>query len=538
MKRLVFRTVALWALCGPAVSLAQTAPLTIEAGRADRAPPITPSPAQAPPQKGRVVAATPSFSPFEMRGLAVEGSTLPKPAIEAVGRPFIGQRIDEPTLTRIAEAMGKLYADSDIALYTVLAPRQSGAEGLVRLVAVEGYISQVDLQAKNVDPSLSRRYAERLKAERPLTKAGLQRYVGLMRDVPGAHVDLQFLQGGSPGAVRLQAKTRIDRVQTGLSINNRGATLLGRTQIEASLMGNSLLREGDQTRLTFAAPTDWERFQYVALAHTEPLGASGATLTVTGGKLWTRPDIAGFEVRGSATTGSALVAYPVIRSNQKNLYVTGSFDGVDSDNALFGRRLSREQTRVLRAAASYVQQSPKQVVSVYGAVSQGLDAFGAKASPFSGDSEFTKLNLQGAFNRQVGQRFVLRLSANGQYADSRTPGPEQYSIGGAQFGRAFASSVVTGDSGYAVLAEIAWRPPVTPKVMAGSELYAYADQGEAWSKARPAGDRGVSLASAGGGVRMAWASKGVVEVEVGVPLDAPAGVSDATRLMLNLRTLL
>ena len=98
-------------------------------------------------------------------------------------------------------------------------------------------------------------------------------------------------------------------------------------------------------------------------------------LTVTGGKLWTRPDIAGFEVRGSATTGSALVAYPVIRSNQKNLYVTGSFDGVDSDNALFGRRLSREQTRVLGAAASYVQQSPKQVVSVYGAVSQGLDPY-------------------------------------------------------------------------------------------------------------------------------------------------------------------
>jgi hemolysin activation/secretion protein len=539
MKRLLLYIAVLLGLSLPTVSLAQTAPLTTEEGRADRARPATPSPAPAPTAQGQVLATAPAFTPFVLKGLQVDGSSLPQAVLHQAAQPYVGREITEADLVKIADAVGKLYAASDIALYTVLAPRQSGEGGLARLVAIEGFISDIKVTSgeRGPPPSLTRAYGDRLLAEKPLTKSGLQRYVGLMRDIPGASIDVQLLQGARPGAVRLAVTTEIKRFQTTLSVNNRGAAFLGRTQIEASVSANSLFREGQQTRLTLAAPTEWERFQYVAISHSEPLGASGATLTVSGGHISTKPKIAGYEIDGSATTGAILLGYPVIRGNTRNLYASASLDGVDSDNALFGRRISREQTRVARVAATLVEQSPKMSASAGATLSQGVDGLGAQASPLGGKSDFSKINAQANYT-QVAGTFVVRLSANAQYSSSRVPGPEQYALGGAQFGRAFASAVISGDSGYAGSVELAWRPAKTPKPIVGSELYGFADHGEVWSKARPAGSRSMALASAGVGARLAWAGRGMIELEVARPIDSPPGVSQGTQLMINLRSLL
>lgn len=536
MKRILPPVMMLCGLLVPAVSLAQTAPLIIDQGRIDRAP-AAPEPTPGPPPvQGAARPAAAAFAPFRMTALEVKGSTLPKATLDGIAAPYVGSTLAQADLIRLADEVARAYAASDIALYTVLAPRQTGAGGVARLVAVEGRISEVVVTGKPGDPppTLTRAYAAKLVADTPLKRPALERQLGLMRDVPGAKLDVQLLQGSEPGAVRLAAATPKDRFQAGLSVNNRGSTYLGRTQVELNLTGNSLLREGDQTRLTLAAPTDWKRFQYVAIAHSEPLGASGATVSVSAGHLRTKPKIAGFTLTGEATTAGVQFSYPVIRANTRSLYVNGGLDGVDSDNALFGQRISREQSRVARVGASFVKSSAKEAWSASLAASQGIDGLGARAPGNGARADFTKLNLQAAWTRQAGP-VIVRLAAGGQYGATRLPASEQYALGGAQFGRAFAAAVAAGDSGYGASAELAWRPRQTPKTLAGSEVYGFADRGEAWSRGP---FRDMAVASAGGGVRIAWAGKGMVELEAAKPIDAPPGVSRAAQLMINLRSMI
>jgi len=542
MKAFLIALLALLAFSAPMTSRAQTAPLIIDQSRPDRSPAAAATPGPPSPHgPGRVEAAPAAFTPFILREVRVQGSTASPDAVGSASQPYIGKTVGAADLRMIAEAIGAAYASTDIALYTVLLPRQTFEGGVVRVIVVEGYIADIALTSNDPehDLGLTRSFAEQIKAEKPLRRSTLQRYIGLMRDIPGATVDVQLLQAGPPGAVRLALNVKHRRWQSSLNVNNRGSTYLGRTQIEATATLNGALREGERTRLTVAFPTELKRFRYVSLAHTEPLGPSGATLNLSVGRLETKPKIAGFELSGTAVTGGAQVSYPLLRSDTRNIFLTGGIDGLNSDNALFGQMISSERTRVLRLAASYGAQQPKQAVSASITLSQGVDGLGARMADPLTDAAFRKVNMQAGLNRQVGSRVAVRLAAGAQYAHERLPASEQFTFGGAQFGRAFASAVAVGDSGIAGSAELAWRPAKgLPKVVSGSEFYGFADAGHVTMRA--AGGfpgRSYNLSSAGGGVRLAVMSKGVIELEASKALKDPVtGSGKPWRLMLSLRS--
>lgn len=537
MSRFLALLAGLLCLLGPAVSLAQPAPLIIDQSRADRSPPTASPQPEAPQGAGQVKAAPATIAPFVLKGVRVQGSGLSQDALSAAWAPYIGRPVDDKALGQIADAIGAVYARADIALYSILLPRQQVQDGVVRFTAVEGYVGAVEITATPGRPPsrLLSAYAARLKAEKPLRRSTLERYIALMRDIPGATVDVQVLQGAAPGAVKLAISSKRRRFDSSLSLNTRGSTYLGRTQLEASVSVNSAIREGDMTRVTFAAPTEVKRFQYVGLTHVQPIGSDGMTLSLNAGHLRTHPDYGAIDLTGTATTGGVQLSYPLIRSNRQNLYLTGGVDGVNSDNAIFGQTFSAERTRALRLAAAWSTLSPTRALTASVTASQGLNVLGARMSnPLMGDAGFTKINGLASLTQARGQ-WVVRLAASAQYAATDLPATEAFALGGAQFGRGFASAVATGQSGYAGSAEIGWRPKALPKVVAGSELYAFADHGRVYNRpAYAAGD--AALTSVGGGVRVAIKAKSVVEVEVAKAVEGPSGVGRALRLALNLRT--
>lgn len=537
MSRFLALLAGLLCLLGPAVSLAQPAPLIIDQSRADRSPPTASPQPEAPQGAGQVKAAPATIAPFVLKGVRVQGSGLSQDALSAAWAPYVGRTVDDKALGQIADAIGAVYARADIALYSILLPRQQVQDGVVRFTAVEGYVGAVEITATPGRPPsrLLSAYAARLKAEKPLRRSTLERYIALMRDIPGATVDVQVLQGAAPGAVKLAISSKRRRFDSSLSLNTRGSTYLGRTQLEASVSVNSAIREGDMTRVTFAAPTEVKRFQYVGLTHVQPIGSDGMTLSLNAGHLRTHPDYGAIDLTGTATTGGVQLSYPLIRSNRQNLYLTGGVDGVNSDNAIFGQTFSAERTRALRLAAAWSTLSPTRALTASVTASQGLNVLGARMSnPLMGDAGFTKINGLASLTQARGQ-WVVRLAASAQYAATDLPATEAFALGGAQFGRGFASAVATGQSGYAGSAEIGWRPKALPKVVAGSELYAFADHGRVYNRpSYAAGD--AALTSVGGGVRVAIKAKSVVEVEVAKAVEGPSGVGRALRLALNLRT--
>jgi hemolysin activation/secretion protein len=522
---------ALGALCAGA-ALAQTAPSRIvPPNRPDQQPPEPPAPAETPPPRRQPAPAPPQVAPFKVASVEVAGSTLPPTVLIQATQPFVGRTLDAAGLQQLSDAVAQAYAKSDIGLYTVIVPEQDFKAGVVHLTAIEGFVQDVVVDGPQDarHRALIDRYVDKMRRERPLTRRSLQRYVSLIRDIPGLRPEVDLVSGDRQGAVKVRVKTRPRTVQAGLGVNNRGTAYLGRTQVQGDVYLSSLATQGDQLRLTAAAPTEKNLFRYYAASYSAPIAATGATLQANAGYLRTRPANTG--LKGRARSAGVQVAYPVVRGFDRNLYVTLGLDGLNSDNAFLGYTFSDDRTRAIRASLAYSRIRPKSFAAASAAVSRGLKGLGARTGdPNLAKLAFTKVNGRLAFNRQIAKPLILRLAAAGQYSHDRLPGSEQFALGGEEFGRAYEASIIAGDYGYAGSVELAFRPQGLPDAVAGSEAYGFLDGGKVWHRGRyglPTASQ--DLESAGAGLRIAVKQKAVIQLEAAKGLTQPVYYLDRKR---------
>ena len=474
-------------------------------------------------------AATPTLAPFRLQGVRIVGSSLPSAWLKDAYAGEIGEVMGSPDLARISQKLAEVYATrSGFALYGVAIPAQQPQGGVLRIEVTESYVQDVKVLGPKGrrDYGLLRRYAYDLTAERPLRTRTLQRYVSLIRDIGGLNASVQFVQGTRPGGLELVITVAPKTLEVAAGIDNRGTAYLGRTQVELDADLHSLLREGDDTHLTFAFPTDLQRFRSYAISHSQPLGDEGATAQLSLGYLTTKPSF--IDLRGHATSFGLQVNAPVVRSFDQSFYATLGVDGVNSDNALLGETISDDRTRAVRLAATYTRQSSRYFMLVNGSASFGFDGLGAQVlNPQVSDLEFSKYDLKAQANFALPLHTVLRLDGAGQYTGDRLPAAEQFSLGGDEYGRAYEAAVATGDKALAGSAELALKPPVLPAPLRGSEVYAFADAGRTYLVARPGVDATTAdVASVGGGVRATLTAKAVVQVEAARGLTNPVPTED------------
>lgn len=524
--------------CMAGSSLAQTPSPIVPKERPDQG--RAPQRSDPPPTRRQAPVESAAITPFVLREIRVEGSSLPPQALAAAAKPFIGRTLDQAGLGVAADAIAGAYKRSNIALYTIIVPEQDFAGGQLRLVAVEGYLEAVEFDGLPDQHSdwLTKAYADKLTAERPLRRQTLERYVSLMRDVPGLRPEISLLEGGAEGAARLKVSASPRRYGGAAAINNRGTRFLGRTQVQLDGDLYGAFRQGDHSRLTVAFPTDIDRFQYVALSHDQPIGWEGSRLQVSAGYLRTRPATLG--LRGEAKSIGLTFSHPVIRSYTKNLNLSLGLDGLNSDNAFLGQAFSDERTRALRGLATYSWSSPRQFLSLNGGGSFGLDAFGARvSSPSLSEVDFVKANARLGYDVQVSRRVTVRARAAGQYSNDRLPASEQFSLGGEAFGRAYESAFVAGDTGYGGSLEVAWRPSGASAMLRGTEIYGFGDRGRVTYNARGAQPRvHGDIASVGAGVRVVVKEKVQVDIEAARGLENPIPSVDRKdwRMVVGLRS--
>jgi len=496
--------------------LTQAGPQTliIDQGRADRIQtPALPSQPQAEPEKTAVhdhvltrVDATGADRPI--KGIRFDGARVPA-AVAHAAEAFINQPANRHTLEQLANAMSGAYAKTDVALYTVAFPDQDLSGGTVRVQVAQGFIEDI-IYPDGASP-LMRAFADRLRALHPLSRSAMERQLSLMRDVTGATVTAKLLRGRQVGGVILSLAIKRKRIDGSVSYDNSPSQLLGNGAFEGQLIGNSLIRDGDQTQITAEVARDFHSFFYTGLSHSTPLGADGLRLNLSGAYLQTRPE--SIDLKGDAKTLGASLSYPLIRSYHRNLTLSGGLDGIDNDSALYGAVLSSDHIRTARVAAGYSNLTDKTVFSLGATVSKGVALLGSRGTPGDSDPTFIKANATFGYNRAVGKHVVFRLKAQGQYSQDLLPATERFAFGGTDYGRAFDSAGITSDRGAAASLEVALRPKL-PKRLTGSEVYGYVDYGRLRILDRigvPGGR--YDLGSAGGGVRIAFTERATLGLE-------------------------
>ncbi len=504
----------LWPLC----ALAQTSPLILDRDRTDRRPPTAPQ-AQAAPAVPTAAAALP---PVVLKDIRIDGASLDPALLKGALQPFLGRRADTALIQEIAQTVNDLYAAaSPIAFFAVSAPPQSLDGGVLHLSVAEGYIARVDVHGDiPPDIGLLQAYAAKLASERPLRKATWQRNAMLIRDIPGLTAQMTLEHGEGEGAMVLSLDLSRRAVQFALDITSRGARKLGRTQWTAAASFFQLFQQGDRLQAAFAAPTSLGGFQFYTLSLLEPIGGSGLTGQLNLGYLHTRPE--GPVPSGDARTLQAVLSYPVIRSFTDNLALSLGADALDSQNALFGRIVTDERVRALRLSLSYVRGWRHGDLALAGTISLGLDGFGARAAARA-ESDFTKLNLQGALRYALSSDWTLRLRGVAQFTPDRLPASEFIALGGGEFGRYFSAASITGDRGMAGSLELAYGLGTTGwDRLQGAELYGFADSGSSTlSKRPPLRFHDFSLTTAGLGLRLPFGENLALFLEAAKPVNVP-----------------
>jgi hemolysin activation/secretion protein len=513
-------------ICAGSPAGAQTAPgsptnLMIDQARLTPAaapPPTPPATNGTPDHLTSVDAGAGGSGPIA--GIRFDGVEVPR-SVGVAATPFIGRPATRDTLKTLAEALSDAYGRSSIALYTVAIPAQSFAGGILHVRIAEGFVEQAvvtgDVSHRSV--RLVQAYARRLALERPLRKASLQRYLSLIRDIPGLSVEARLLKGGKPGGVKLVLILKQRTHDLSISFDNQTQRQLADGQFQAVGKLYGALRPGDETDLTLGAASNFRAYRYAGLSHATPLGTDGTRATASFAHLATRTR--GFHIRGDADVGSLGVSHPLIRSYTRNLTLSATMDLVNSDNAVLGSLLSRERTRAMRGAAIFSDVGKAHLLTASLTLSRGLDLLGADTRVTGTDRGFTKLSGQAALTRSFGRHWIARVKGAGQWTQDSLPAIERFIVGGSDFGRAYPVAALAADRGLAGSAELAWRPGVL-KALQNSEFYAFADKARVRYLANPL-YRGATfrLASAGAGVRIAYRDRNEVDVEAARRIERP-----------------
>jgi hemolysin activation/secretion protein len=188
---------------------------------------------------------------------------------------------------------------------------------------------------------------------------------------------------------------------------------------------------------------------------------------------------------------------------------------------------TRDRLRILRAGLNYdLSDRWNGITSMRAMLHRGLPGLGASssnsglASRAAGSSDFTKLTLDLNRLQQLSDRVSLMSSFTGQYSAARLLASEEFSLGGANFGRAFDSGQITADKGLAASLELRYAPAGLPR---NAQIYGFADSGRLWTADGNNVSPHTRLASFGGGVRASLNSKLYATLELAKPIDPIVG---------------
>jgi len=433
---------------------------------------------------------------------------------------LIGAEVSLAAVYDLARRITAKYGAAGYVLSRAIVPPQnfSPRGAVVRIQVVEGYVDRVVWPEKLTRyRDFFTDYAARIVADRPANIRTLERYLLLANDLPG----LKFATSLKPSSNNPNASTLIVEVTEKpvdllARIDNRGTEARGPWQyLGSATLNNTVARAHEAFTVTYAGTFQLQELQYILFGYKQVLNSEGLTFFANASYGIGAPgteQLRMFDYRTRSAVLEAGLTYPVIRSREANLYVSGLGFATNDFSYELGDLFTRDRLRGFRLKAdadwadSFLGINQANVT-----FSQGILGLGSTAndnpiaSTNAGRVDFTK--IEGTFTRvqPLFWNFSAFVAAYAQFAATPLLVSEQCSYGGRFFGRAFDPSQMLGDHCWMALGELRFDVPHAIKQLTRAQLYAYADHGEVYNIEPAAGTpRMQHGTSAGAGVRAEW----------------------------------
>jgi hemolysin activation/secretion protein len=469
-------------------------------------------------------------------GIKVDGATVYRPEeLKLLYQDMIGNEVALSAVYDLAQRITTKYGIDGYVLSRAIVPPQNLTKGgaVIRIQVIEGYVDKV------VWPeSLARfrnffaYYEAKIIADRPTNVRTIERYLLLAGDLPGLKFSTSLKASEkNPNAATLLVEATYKPVDAFAQINNRGTPSRGPLQYLGSVTANNFLGAHDAFNFTYAGVVPAQELNYIAASYRQVLTAEGLAAFVNASYGFGKPGTAQLELLNYKTKtlyGDTGISYPLFRSREKNLTLTGLIFASDSLSDALGAPFSDDRIRGTRFKVDADMADGWRGINQFNVtVSQGVNGLGSTpngsqlASPLNGRADFTK--VEGSANRTQAlfAPLSMYLAGYGQYATTSLLSPEQCSFGGRFFGRAFDPSQLLGDSCYMGNAELRLDLPAFWNV-SQVQLYGFTDGAELFNREPGVGFLSWQHAvSAGVGVRLGWLSYMNADLTVAKAIDGP-----------------
>lgn len=415
----------------------------------------------------------------------VGNTLLSDNALNRAVAAYIGRPVDFDDLQNAAALAALAYRERGF-IATVSIPRQEIDEGVITLRVAEARYGGAKLDPTSdgrINSELILERVERaMKLEKAVNTNVLDRTILLLNDLPGASVQAGLAPGQSDGETEVVLQSRNKPMLSGsVGADRYGSVSTGEGRELLDLVLNSPSGRGEQYVLSLMHSAG---ARFGRAGFSIPVGMDGIRLGVNGSYLDYQvvggPQ-AQLNLTGNSSSASVDLSYPLIRTQQGNVYVSASYTSKQFDNYA-AQVLSRSyQTQVGAVSVmgnwfdKWLGRDASNQVSA--TVSNGRLGFNdvqsqqSDAATTRSAGAFQKLNLSIARSQSIEDGWLLYGSASAQVASKNLEPSEKFYLGGASGVRAYPTSEGGGNSGELYQIELRKR------FDSGVELRLFHDQG-------------------------------------------------------------
>ncbi|WP_146168538.1 ShlB/FhaC/HecB family hemolysin secretion/activation protein [Sphingomonas sp. PP-CE-3G-477] len=421
---------------------------------------------------------------------------------------------------------------------SVQIPAQEITGGVLRLQVVTARIVDVRVRgdAGRYEPFLRRRIAA-IQALDPLNEREAERILLLAGDVPGLDVALSLRpSNGEAGTVIGDLTVSSRHFALFANAQNYNSSLLGRETVYGRGEIYGLTGLGDITYLGASTTTDFQEQVIVQGGHILQLDDDGTTLGGRATYAWSRPDLGALDLRTNTLIAGLDLARPLFRSVRGNARVRLGLDFVDQISRVGGGNdavtLTRDKLRVLFAGIDADQQfvnangRPWLSVSSSLEVRKGLGLFDASQTGFASGKLTSRLEgnsralvVRGVIDTTLSLGPIFSVAAIGQMQWANDPllNYEEFALGSLTIGRGYDPGSNSGDRALGGHVEARADLPLVTGL--GTQFYGFYDHLYLTNLDRARIEGARNFDSVGGGVRVSFPNRLVLDVGYAKPLD-------------------
>lgn len=394
--------------------------------------------------------------------------------VAALFQPLTDKEVSLGELSNAAAQATALYQQAGFPLSFVYLPEQAFENGVVQVVAVEGYAKSVEITGDaGKSEALLREMAQPILNEKPLDRATFEHQTLLMSRMENLKV---IASAALPSTIDGATPLQLNVIRSPVLFNIGADLRQGDPKAVANLTLNDPLWGGSQWQLSSLIddPKD-ERF--ISLSMNQWLNAQGTTLQASISDFKGHDNFLGNTLQDVTTQRKAelVVMHPLQLSSTGSTVIGAGFFGLNYQKTYnfpdLGIELnSREKVRALQAHLIWQKTSPQSQQNLSASFTQGLNIWGAGWKNLNNANlvnsinpakfDFSRLSMDYAVRWRFLNQMGLAMGVGGQYTPHSLPISERVAFGGARYGRGYRAGEAAGDQGLGVSLEINRHFPI------------------------------------------------------------------------------